>query len=189
MASRLAGIILSGVVLALTTSAGVAHELSENRATLVLRDKTHLTMTLYVAYPELLFRALAPAKAFGPFLLEYSTMEPARFLQELLRAQARIEQGTQLRAEDGRPLMLEHWSWPNPATAQAMLRERVMQETLDSSGAHGKTAEIRAEAVASREIRTISIRFPTEVQGVLVVAYRPTQTWVGPGEQSAVIGF
>lgn len=189
MLTTLRRLALTVAPLALIATATPAHELSDNRATIVLRDESHLTVTLHVTYPDLLFRMLAPAKGFGPFLLEYSTMEPARFLQELLRAQALVERGTRLYGEDGRPLTLTHWAWPDPAAAQALIRERVMQESVDPAGAHGGLVEVRAEAMASHTLRSLSIQFPAGMQRVLVVAYRPTQTWVAPGERSPSLSF
>jgi hypothetical protein len=179
-----------GLLLYLTVCVASAHELSDNRATLVLRDNTHLTVTLYVGLPEFLFRTLAAGKPFGSFLVEYSALDPATFRRELLRAQSRVEKGTHLFLEDGRPLLLVRWQWPEPAAAQAMLRERVMHETVGGeTDSHGEPAEVRAEAVAQRDIRSVSIQFPPELQQVLVVAYRPNQVSVAAGARSARIEF
>jgi len=190
MASRGASLALAGLSFWLATTSVSAHELAQNRATLVLRDNTHLTITVYVGLPEFLFRTLATGKPFGAFLVEYSALDPATFRRELLRAQSRVEKGTHLFLEDGRPLLLARWQWPEPAAAQAMLRERVMQETVGGETAsHGEPAEIRAEAVAQRDIPSVSIQFPAELQQVLVVAYRPHQAWVAAGARSARIEF
>jgi hypothetical protein len=180
----------AGLLLWLATSTAPAHELSENRATLVLREDTHLTLTLYVAYPEMLARVLAPGKPLGPFLLEYSAMDAAAFARELIRAQSRLQGAPRVVSDDGRTLALERWQWPEPAAAQAALRERVMQQAVGAgSDAHGEPLEIRAEAVAARAIRSISVQFPPELQRVLVVAYRPTQAWVDAGARSPAIAF
>jgi hypothetical protein len=190
MASCSTRLALAALSLLLATSPVPAHELSESRATLVLRDSTHLTLTLYVAVPELLFRTLAARTPFGAFLVQYSTMDPTTFQREFLRAQSRIEQGTRLFLDDGRPLLLSRWIWPEAAAAQAILRERVMRETVGrDADSHGEPLEIRAEAVAQRSIRSVSIQFATELQEVLVVAYRPTQSWVAAGARSGGITF
>jgi hypothetical protein len=174
----------------LTACAASAHELSQSRATLVLRDRTHLTLTLYVALPELMYRTLGTGKSFGAFLVQYSALDPTSFQRELLRAQAQIEQGTRVFLADERPLPLGRWQWPDSAAAQAMLRERVMHETVGGDvDSHGEPAEIRAEAVAKQDIRSASIQFPAVLQQVLVVAYRPTQAWVPVGARSASIEF
>ena len=177
-------------IVLLASSVVAAHELAENRATLVLRDKTHLTLTLYVALPELMYRTLGTGKSFGAFLVQYSALDPTTFQRELLRAQAQIEQGTHVFLEDGRPLPLGRWQWPDPAAAQAMLRDRVMHETVGGDvDSHGEPAEIRAETTAQRDIHSVSVQFPAVLQQVLVVAYRPTQAWVSPGARSASIEF
>jgi hypothetical protein len=188
--SRRTRITWAACLALLASSVVSAHELSENRATLVLRDKTHLTLTLYVALPELMYRTLGTGKSFGAFLIQYSALDPTSFQRELLRAQAQIEQGSHVFLEDGRPLRLGRWQWPDPAAAQAMLRERVMHETVGGDvDSHGDPAEIRAEAVAKRPIHSVSVQFPALLQQMLIVAYQPTQAWVSPGARSASIEF
>jgi hypothetical protein len=190
MVSAGARLALAALSLWLATIPASAHELAGNRATLVLRDDNHLTVTLYLGLPELLFRTLARGKPFGAFLVQYSALDPATFQRELLRARSRIEHGTHLFLEDGRPLSLERWQWPEPSAVQAMLRERVMHETVGGGAdSHGEPAEIRAEAVARHGIRSVSIQLPAELQQVLIVAYRPTQAWVAAGTRSTPIEF
>ena len=190
MASARASVLLLASVLGLAPCIGSAHELSGNRATLVLRDNSHLTLTLYVGFPELLFQALGSGKAFGPFLLEYSTMAPERFAQELRRSRAAVERGTRVYLQDGREHALTRWSWPDATTAQATLRDRVMREAVaGGDDHHGEPTEVRAEAIATREVRTVAIEFPAMLQRVLVVAYRPTQAWVDAGTRSPAIAF
>ena len=190
MPSVRASVLLVACVLWLAPCIAAAHELSGNRATLVLRDNNHLTLTLYVAFPELLFRALGAGRAFGPFLLEHSAMAPERFAQELRRAQAAVERDTRVYLQDGRELALTHWSWPDAAKAQAVLRERVMREAVGGGDDHhGEPMEIRTEVVATRQIHSVTIEFPAMLPRVLVVAYRPTQTWVDAGTRSPAIAF
>ena len=49
--------------------------------------------------------------------------------------------------------------------------------------------ELRSEAVAPREITSLRAALPPAFGRVLVVSYRPRQTWVGAGELSGPIGF
>jgi hypothetical protein len=188
--SNLARIAWAACIVWLASSTVYAHELVENRATLVLREKTHLTLTLYVDMPEVMYRTLGTGKSFGAFLVQYSAMDSTSFQREMLRAQEQIEQGTHVFLEDGRPISLGHWQWLEPAAAQAMLRERVMHETVGGDvEAHREPAEIHAEAVARREIHSVSVQFPAVLKQVLVVAYEPTQAWVQAGPRSASIEF
>jgi hypothetical protein len=61
-----------------------AHELQDNRATRVLRDEYHLSLTLFINYTDALFLALAPKRPFQEFLLVYSAM--GQFAEEFQKA-------------------------------------------------------------------------------------------------------
>lgn len=174
----------------LAAAPAAAHELTTTRATLVLRDSSHLTVTLYLELPELLFRTLAGHEPFAAFLVQYSSMDPASFRREFQRAQSNVERGTHVFLENGRSLSLGRWSWPDPAAAQSMLRERVMRETVGSGGdAHTEPAEVHAEAITPPGTRSLSVQFPVELQQVLVVSYQPSQTSVAAGARSGPIRF
>ena len=167
-----------------------AHELQDNRATLVLRDKTHLSVTLYVAYPEALHRALAPQRPLEAFLLVYSAMKPEDLERDLLRVQAKFQAAIRLSQASGGDIALTNWVWPDLKQVQAILQQRVMQLTVDPNRhAHEAPVEIRAEANARQEIAAVRIQFPDEFQKVLVVSYRPSQIWVEPKTASAPIKF
>ena len=167
-----------------------AHELEDNRATLVLRDKTHLSATVFLAYPEALHRVLAPQREFGAFLLIYSAMKPEALQKELLRAQAHFESSTHLVSAPGKDVALMNWTWPDLKQVQAMLQQRVMQAMVaPSAHSHEAPVEVHFDANASQEITSVRVQFPEEFQKVLVVAYRPSQTWVEGKSLSPEIRF
>lgn len=167
-----------------------AHELSENRATLVLRDKTHVSVTLYVSYPEALHLALAPKQPFQEFLLTYSSISQNEFQKELLRAQSKFQAGVKMYALSGDELTLSNWIWPDARQVQALLQQRVMQAIADPGGhTHEPPAEIHADGNAKAEVMSLRAKFPPEFQRVLVVSYRPNQLWVEPGGVSSGIRF
>lgn len=167
-----------------------AHDLQDNRATLVLRDNTHLALTLYIAYADALHAALAPQSPVAEFLLVYSAMKPESLAKELLRAQARFEAGTHLYVSGTRELTLTNWIWPDVAHVQSMMQQRIMQATVDPAGhAHDEPMEIHADANAREPIATLRIQFPPAFQKVLVVSYRPNQLWVEPNAWSPAIRF
>jgi hypothetical protein len=177
-------------LLAILAAAAVAHELQENRATLVLRDNTHLSVTLYIAYGEALRLALAPKRSEPEFLVMYSAMRPDRLQKELLRAQAKFQSDTHLYLSMGRELPLTNWVWPDVPKVQALMQQRVMQAMVDPGGhSHEEPLEIHADANSQQEILTARVQFPEEFRKVLVVAYRPTQQWAEPHTLSPVIRF
>ena len=52
--ARFRSLALTACVLLLLAGSAAAHELDENRATLVLRDGGHIAVSIYLSYPEVL---------------------------------------------------------------------------------------------------------------------------------------
>jgi hypothetical protein len=174
----------------LAAGALAAHELQDNRATLVLRDETHISMTIYLAYGDALHMALAPQRPMAEFLVAYSAMKPESLQKELIRAQARFQAATRLYHAAGREIALTNWIFPDAKQVQAMLQQRIMQAMVDPAGhAHDEPMEIHADANSPEPITSVRIQFPEEFQKVLVVAYRPSQLWVEPKFWSPAIKF
>lgn len=166
-----------------------AHDLEENRATLVLRDGTHVSLALYLNYSEALHQALLPQRDFGAFLLTYSAMKAEDLEKELLRAQILFESGLQIRPKgSAASLRFKGWMWPDAKTVRSLLQREVMQAMVDGH-AHQAPVEIRAEAVSGNEIKSLTVRLPREFQKVLVVSYRPSQAWADPALPALDIRF
>ena len=168
----------------------LAHDLEENRATLVMRDRTHLSVTLYLNYSEVLHKALLPNREFGAFLLIYSAMKPEDLQKELQKAQVKLEAGIEIapQSPSGSKLKLSGWKWPDAKQVQSMLQHQVMQAMIDGH-VHEPPTEIVADAVAQYAISSVTVRFPDEFQKVLVVSYRPNQVWVESKGSSRSITF
>ena len=184
--------VLPAVALGLTlilAPAMRAHDLQDNRATLVLRDNSHVSLTLYIPNADALHAALAPQKPIAEFMMVYSAMKPELLQKELLRAQAKFQAETRLYQASGKELPLENWVWPDAKQVQAMLQQRIMQAMVDPAGHHEEPLEIRADANSREEITAVRIQFPEEFQRVLVVSYRPNQLWVEPKSWSPAIRF
>ncbi len=174
----------------LLAGACMAHELEENRATLVLRDKTHVSVTLYVALADPLRLVLAPQQPLPEFLAVYSAMNPAELQKQLVRAQSRFQPKVKLSLPAGGEIPLTNWVWPDARKVQALFQQRIMQAVVNPAGhSHEDPLEIHAEVVATVEITSVRVQFPEEFGKVLVVAYRPTQIWVEPKMVSPVIRF
>ena len=167
-----------------------AHELQENRATLVLRDKTHLSVTLFIAYTEALHLALAPRRPYAAFLVVYSSMKPEELQKELQKAQAKFQSATKVQLSIGGEVALSNWVWPDAKQVQTLLQQRVMRAMVDPNGhSHEAPMEVHADVIAKQEINSVRIQFPDEFLKVLVVAFRPNQLWVEPKSLSPEIKF
>jgi hypothetical protein len=188
--SRIAAGLLGALLTIAGTGAAAAHELAENRATLVLRDQNHVSVTLFIAFSEALHRALAPRSSLQEFLLAHAAMPPEAFKAALSKAESRFEAETGAETADGRRLVFERWAWPEPAAVQRSLRERAMQALVaPGEHAHETVLEVRAEFQSTRAIESVRVRFPSALERVLVVSYRPKQVWVEPTGPSPAITF
>ena len=165
---------------AMLTSA-LAHELQENRLTLVMRDDTHVSVTYFLNYTEALHRALAPKQTLQEFVLRYAALSPSDFQKELSKAQAIFTIGFKLTQPKDEVLTVGNWRWPDPQRVQADVQERAMQAVVgDSKHPTHSAFEVRAEATASRPITSVGIKVPPEFSKVLVVSYKPRQAWASP---------
>jgi hypothetical protein len=168
----------------------LAHDLEENRATLVLRDRTHISVTLYLNYSETLHKVLLPNREYGAFLLIYSAMKPEELQKELQKAQSKFEAGIEIfpQSPAGSKLKFSGWTWPDAKQVQSMLQHQVMQAMIDGH-VHEPPSEIHVDAVAPYAIGAVTVRFPDEFSRVLVVSYRPNQVWVDGNKTSPAITF
>jgi hypothetical protein len=186
-------IIISALVMlwALSTSA-LAHELESSRATLVLRDQTHLSITFFVDYLSVVHQVLAPQRSAQDFVLMYSAMKPQEFQAQLADVQRKLASSTSLLLASGKPAVLSRWVWPEAIAVQSLLQQRAMQAVV-APGEHTHTVqmEIRTEAKlgGARDFSAVTLQLPPQFQQVLVVSYQPKQVWVKPGLPSPVIRF
>ena len=167
-----------------------AHELQDTRATLVQRDNTLVTMTLYVDLPQVLYRSLSTQGSFVEFAAANANLPADVFKLTFLRVQNRLQAEIRATRPSGQALTLQRWVWPKPAAVQAALRERLM-EAMVAPGEHSHLPpqEVRAEVVAVEPITALRMEFPLVLQRVLVMSYRPKQVWVAPQKLSADITF
>jgi hypothetical protein len=173
-------------------SSAAAHELESNRATLVLRDSQHLSLTFFLDYPRVLHQVLAPQQPLKEFVLMYSAMNPAQLQSQLLEAQRKLQSGIAVTLHNGKAVALTHWVWPEARAVQTVLQQRAMQAVVaPADHAHAATMEVRAQASVSnnKNFTTITLQLPPQFQQVLVVSYQPKQVLMKPGIPSPAIAF
>ena len=167
-----------------------AHELAENRATMVLRDQNHVAITLYLNYTDVLHRTLAPEQSFSEFVLAFSALSPEQFAAQLNKAQARLQSHIKVLPRPATEALLRRWVWPVATTVQALLRDHAMQMlAAPNDHAHEPPVEVRVELQTTGRVSTVSAVFPPEFRRVLVVSYRPNQTWAELGDAATEIVF
>jgi len=167
-----------------------AHELQENRVTLVQRDANFVSITLHIDLPAALHRAIAPQRSFEEFALAHADLPPAAFKAVLVRAASRMQAEMQVTAAKGQALAFERWDWPDAARVQAALLERLM-ETVVARGGHSHMVpwEVRAELHSPVPVTALRVKFTPAFGRVMVVSYRPRQVWVDASAMSSAITF
>lgn len=169
-----------------------AHELESNRATLVLRDAQHVSLTFFVDYPAVLHQVLAPNRTAQEFMLMVAAMKPEEFQAQLQEAQRKLQSSTILKTHKGKPAELINWSWPKAAAVQSQLQQRAMQSVVAASDhSHVVPTEIRVEAKSNNaaDFTLVTLKLPAQFQQVLVVSYQPKQVWLKPHAVSPAISF
>lgn len=181
IASILARALLLAALAAAPKSPSRRHEFPDNRATLVLRDGTHLSITLYLNYVDVLHRTLAPKQSLGEFLVMFSALKPAALRQQMEKAEAALSAATHVTLEGGRELPIAEWKWPPPFEVQSLIQQAAMRAVVaPNDHVNEPQAEIKAEAVSARPIGGLTVRFHPALLRVLVVSYKPNQVWVEP---------
>lgn len=179
------------VVAAMTTVVATAHEIAENRLTLVQRDGQHLALTFRVGLGEAMRRVVAPAEDPARFAARCAAMATKDFDALLARAEKKLVEESRVEAASGRALVLTGWSFPDPRRVQVALQARTMQALAAPGGEapHEEPLEIHAEAVAAGEVDAVAVSVPAALQPVLVVSYRPRQAWVTPEASTVRVRF
>lgn len=170
------------------------HELTENRATMVLRDDTHVSLTFYIDYPDVLNAVLAPKKSHREFLLMYSAMKPEDFQKQMLLAQSKLQAETRATLNGGKEAIVTGWVWPDSARVQTMIQQEVMESMVGGvanppAHAHAAPTEIHATITHDAPIKIANIQFAEAFGKMLLVSYRPKQIWVAPKKASSPIRF
>jgi hypothetical protein len=187
-----ARILLLWVATFLSITPASCHELAENRVTVVLRDDTHVSLTFYVDYPEVLWAVLAPKNSQREFLLAYSAMKPEDFQKQMLRAQSKLQAETRATLNGGKTATITGWVWPDAARIQALIQQEVMASMVGTNAnahTHEAPAEIRANITCGKPIKDANIQFAEAFGKMLLVSYRPKQIWVAPKQAPALIRF
>lgn len=173
--------VVCGTVFSIICSNGYAHDIEDNRAKLVLQEPTHVTLTLYIRYSEILYKVMANGKSYSAFLMACAAMKPDEFNGLHQTAQKILQEKLKVTTNGSGLIPVTGWEWPASTQVQSAMRQQVMAAMVGGgSPAHEPPIEVTANMVQTKEIKKISIRFPAEFGRVLLVWYRPSQAWVEP---------
>ncbi len=167
-----------------------SHELTDNRATVVLRDASHLSLTMYLRYTEAVQKVLAPRSGYWEFVTAVSALSPSDFEKQMRGAHEALQAGTRVYIDGRTPRAFSNWTWPTSTSSQRLFQQRLMEATVGGgSHQHEEPIEVRAEFASTGTVRGVNVEFSKALGKVLLVWYRPRQAWLNAGEPSALIKF
>lgn len=166
----------------------MAHELPDDRLTVIQRDNTHFQLQFLVDGPGLVHRFLGASRPRQEVLAALVAQGPDETARVWGRLQLTLQQGVRLQ-RGGQPLRLEAWRWPSGAEVHARLQQWVMQQAVARAGhVHEEPWVWGAQAVASAE-GAVELQLPAPLQQVMVVSYRPRQQWVNAEQPAVTLSF
>lgn len=163
-----------------------AHELQENRLTLVQRENRHVSLQFYVDFLSMLKAVADPNLASDEFAKKYAAAPPS-IMASLLRSSEDRWQKAIILTSGKTTLSIRNWRWPNAEQVQRALQERVMHRIVaPHEHAAPVVLEVSADGLSSTNLKTLKLQLPPEMYPLLVVSYRPRQTWLSEGEVMSI---
>lgn len=176
-------IVLHLVSLLETTS---AHDINSNKITLIMREKTHISVVMSINLLKAMNQAIAPETKYADFVLSLSNMDPKTFQKEYERTKAKIASGLYITSKDQNRSFIRDWKWPSPIVLQNQFQVYVM-ELVTGTHDHNKEpiVEITGEFIDKTDKSKFLIQVSKEIQPALLISYRPLTNW--SSENKAIV--
>ena len=155
-----------------------AHDINSNKITLIMREKTHISVIMSINLIKAMNQAIAPETKYADFVLSLSNMEPKIFQKEYEKTKAKIASGLYIISKDQNRSFIRDWKWPSPIVLQNQFQVYVM-ELVTGTHDHNKEPimEITGEIIDKNDKSKIQIQVSKEIQPILLVSYKPSTTW------------
>ena len=168
----------------------LAHELPDDRVTIVQREPTHVSITFYVDEVGLLHRLIAPKSSRSEFLLACASLPQAALAGRLQAARTAFESEVTVRGAHHRNLVISAFRWPTLADTQRLLKESALTLlTTGSDHERGVLTEIDADATADESVDSIIFVKPRSLPRLVTVSYRPLQQQMNDDINEIKIAF
>lgn len=182
--------LLAGALSLPIFSPCMAHELKENRASLILRNETTLFVTLYLDMPDALHKALAPERDAFEFMGYMSSLNNEDFSKQWLLAIRKLENGIHINAGSGESFKVTGINWGEPHTAQKLFQETIMRSVVEKNRhLHSEPYEVKFQINAKSPITSLNIEMPAALRPLTIVTNRIRQSRLGFVGSSAKINF
>ena len=168
-------IVLHLVSLLETTS---AHDINSNKITLIMREKSHVSLIMNINLLKAMNLILAPQTKYADFILTFSNMDPKLFQKEYEKTKIKISSGIILLSKDQSKLPTREWKWPLASVLQSQCQVFVM-ELMTGNHDHSKEPilEVSTEIIDKTDKSSIQIQVLKEIQPILLISYKPVTNW------------
>ena len=174
-----------------------SHEAPVPKASVVMRDGGHCTLSLQFDLAKAWRQTLQPQMSMAEFLALASAQAPADFAREWARLTARWSQEVMLQAGPAR-LEAQRWRWPAADEAQTHLRQQLMQSLTGGDAPDHAPALLGAQAefmlqspklAAPIDLSNLFLALPAAFRPITLTSYRPHQRWIGSGASPIPLKF
>jgi len=167
-----------------------AHELNENRASLVLRNDTSLSVILYINIGQALHKTLAPQRDQFEFIGFLSSLNEIEFSKQWLLATRKLESQIHVLPKSGQSFKLSALNWGDPKVAQRHLQESTMRAVIEKNKhLHSEPYEVKFQINNPTPISSVTLDIPEALQPMTIVSNRIKQTHTSTGKNKTVIDF
>jgi hypothetical protein len=183
-------ICLAALICLMSTSGIRAHELEENRASLVLRNERQINVALYLNLAALSQRILAPKQAWLPFVSHLAAMSDEDFHTQWVKVQNSVEAGIDIQTTAGRSLRMHVWQWPEEKAVQKYFRELTMHSVVTPDAhLHETPFEIRFQTQSHMPVIAVNLKVSAALRPITLVATQPRQTRIDLDMEQATVRF
>jgi hypothetical protein len=164
-----------------------AHDINSNKITLIMREKTHISVILSINLIKAMNQTIAPETKYADFVLSLSNMDPKTFQKEYEKTKSKIASGIYITSKDQNRSFIRDWKWPSPIVLQNQFQVYVM-ELITGNHDHNKEpiTEITGEFIDKTDKSKFQIQVSKEIQPVLLISYRPITNWSSENKAIAV---
>ena len=181
--------LVLSVLLFFVNAASLAHELPDDRVTIVQREPTHLSITFYIDEVALLNRLIAPRSSRAEFLLSCAGAPSEQLRQRVQLAQTSFEGQLKILAGD-QSLSIAPLHWPTMKDTHRRLQDGAMATIATGSDHdHAQIVEVTTDALSSKPFDSVTFLTPPSLPDLLIISYKPVQHRPTPSSRAVGIDF
>lgn len=168
----------------------LAHELDENRASIVLRNETNISVTLYINIFDALHKTLAPQRDSFEFIGYLASLNETDFSKQWVLATHKLEQKIHVRLLSGEILKVSTTNWGAPQAVHKLFKEITMRSIIEKNRhLHSEPYEVKFQINANKPTNTLKVEIPEVLRPMTIVSNRIKQSRISSDRENAIIEF